>query len=108
MRRDKYEIIANILKKARDGAKKTRLVYETNLNFTMLRKYIRVLSEKGFIDIHDGIIYSTMKGIAFLEKFEELMGIWNFLETEKAIDEPPVNLDTINDHGLSRRREYVL
>jgi len=94
-RRDKFEIIASILNKARDGTKKTRLVYETNLNFTMLRKYMHVLSERGFVIATNGRIYTTMKGIEFLEKYEELMGMWNFLEKEKTIEESSIKLETI-------------
>ena len=81
-------------------------MYETNLNFTMLRKYVHVLSERGCIIATNGRIYTTMKGIEFLEKYEELMGMWNFLEKEKTIDESSTKLETIYNSRFSRERDY--
>lgn len=91
MRRHKFEIIANILTQAKDGTRKTRLVYETNLNFTMLGKYVKTLSEKGFINSSNGKLYTTMKGIEFLEKYDELMTIWNIVALDAPIPASDLN-----------------
>ncbi|MCW4040749.1 MAG: winged helix-turn-helix domain-containing protein, partial [Candidatus Bathyarchaeota archaeon] len=43
MRRDKIEIFADILKVAKNGAKKTHIVYKANLNFSTLKNHIKRL-----------------------------------------------------------------
>jgi predicted transcriptional regulator len=48
-----------------DGATKTALVYGSNLNFTLVQKYIAVLQRKGFLETaphsHGSTIYKTTK-----------------------------------------------
>ena len=75
-RRHRLEIVADILRKATGGIQKTQLVYHTNINFTLLKKYQGVLTEKGLIESANGQIYATEAGLEFLRKYEELMKIW--------------------------------
>ena len=65
------EITADILKIAKNGAKKTRIVYRANLNFKILDKYLQELTEAGLIDNHreKGIIKTTDKGIKYLNYY---------------------------------------
>jgi len=42
-----------------EGARKTRIVYQANLNFKMLNKYLAKLKKCGFIEERDGLIYTT-------------------------------------------------
>lgn len=84
-RRSRFEIVADILDMAKEGTKKTRLVYETNLNFSMLGKYLKILSEKGLVFSEDGEILATVRGLELLEKYEELMMIWNMTDVEEPI-----------------------
>ena len=73
MRRDKIDIIADILKITLHGAKKTHIVYKANLNFTVLKKYITGLEEKGLLMKIDGRHYmTTQKGSQFLERYMKL------------------------------------
>ena len=51
---------------------------------------MHVLSERGFVIATNGRIYTTMKGIEFLEKYEELMMMWNFLENRQLSKLGPV------------------
>ncbi len=104
MRRDKFEIIASILTLAKNGARKTPLVYQTNLNFSMLRKYTQILAEKGFINSSNDKLYTTMKGIEFLEKYEELMMIWNLV----AIDVPIPVSDLNSGNEVERKFSKIL
>ena len=101
-RRDKFEIIASILKRAQNGTGKTRLVYETNLNFTMLKKYVQILTEKGFIYSSNGHLYTTMKGIDFLEKYKELMMLWNLIEYEYPIPISDSDSETMDERKFSK------
>ncbi len=49
MRRNDLDICADILSVARTGAKKTHIVYRANLNFKLVRKYLRRLIENGLL-----------------------------------------------------------
>lgn len=80
-RRHKFDIVAEILRLAQDGSKKTRIVYMTNLNFNMLNKYMGVLIDKGFIECSDDKFFTASRGLEFLDRYEELMNVWSIIET---------------------------
>ena len=71
-RRQKYDIIADILKIAAMGTKKTRLVYLSNLNFTILKEYLDILLKKELLESSEGIFFTTLKGFYFLEKYVDI------------------------------------
>jgi predicted transcriptional regulator len=74
-RRTSAEIIRDILLAAKDGAKKTHIMFRSNLNPAVMQKYIRFLLEEGLITIEDSDYVTTQKGIRFLEcltRLEEL------------------------------------
>ena len=78
-RRSNLEIIAEILRIARRGTKRTRIVYGANLNFKMLREYLKKLEEAGLIAISGedgGIIKTTEKGLEFLQQFYGLRELY--------------------------------
>ena len=85
-RRHKLDIFADILRLAVDGTKTTRLVYKANTNFTKIKDYLQTLSERGLIELHDGHLRTTDKGIEYLEKYEKLMLVFNSFEKAE-IDE---------------------
>ncbi len=67
------EIIADILRIARKGAKKTHIVYGANLNFKILQEYLDELEESGLITNHmegGGLIETTEKGIQYLQYYD--------------------------------------
>ena len=72
IRRNNLDISAEILNLAKGGTRKTRLVYQANLNFTLLKKYLKKLLDRGMIETVDGIIFTTNKGIEFLEQYSDL------------------------------------
>ena len=78
-RRHKLDIVADILRNATGGTQKTQLVYSSNINFNLLKKYQKILVEKGFIESTNGQIFTTTRGIQFLQKYEELMKEWENL-----------------------------
>ena len=81
------EIVADILRNAKDGTQKTQLVYLTNINFTLLKKYQSILVERGLVEATDGQVCTTEAGIEFLRKYEELMKIWVEFEIQKPATE---------------------
>ena len=71
-RRDKVEIMADILDACVHGANKTAIVHKANLNFTIVDPYLEFLAQKGLICIHHkgGTSYETTNsGMVLLERF---------------------------------------
>jgi len=71
-RRSNLEIVAEILKIAKKGAKKTRIVYGANMNFKMLDEYLEKLTKAGLIansENNGGLIKTTEKGVEYLQQF---------------------------------------
>ena len=64
--------MCNILEAAIFGISKTRLVYGTNFNFTLIKVYLRKLMGWGFIEEDEGVFYTVDKGKGFMEKYQEL------------------------------------
>ena len=58
------------------GEKRTSIVYRANLNFTIFGQYLKLLSEKGFVEVDNGLVYTTDRGIDFLVKYRDLMHFW--------------------------------
>ena len=75
VRRGRIEIIASILQAAKEGAIKTRLMYQSNLDFRGIDKYLDFLISKKFLDKKDSgkTTYRTsQKGLEFLETYGKL------------------------------------
>jgi Predicted transcriptional regulator len=72
-RRGRLEIIADILSVAKDGAKKTEIVYRANLNFNRVENYLPYLAEKELIeDTAEGGYKTTEKGNEFLSDYKKM------------------------------------
>ena len=69
MRRNDLDICADLLKVAMNGALKTQLVYKANLNFNIVKKYIKRLSDNGLITSENGHFFTTDKGSKFLTRY---------------------------------------
>ena len=65
MRRSRTDIVVDILKVANNGAKKTHIVYRTNLNFNIACEYLETLREKELIRHENGLFVTTEKGKVF-------------------------------------------
>jgi predicted transcriptional regulator len=70
--RGKLDIIADILKVASQNSKKTQIMYQANLSFRVLQKYLAELSDASLISFEDETrCYSlTAKGQGFLEAYK--------------------------------------
>ncbi len=75
MRRNDLDICADILQVAKAGAKKTQIVYQANLNFKIVKKYLSRLIETGMLMTADesSLYTTTNRGIEFLEQYTELV-----------------------------------
>jgi predicted transcriptional regulator len=50
-RRDRHDIVAEILETAKGGVIKTHVLYKAKLSYAQLSEYIRMLLRKGFLEI---------------------------------------------------------
>lgn len=70
--RKRLEIIADILSVVKDGARKTRIMYQANLSYKLLTVYLRFVREAGLVSTRSGRSYVlTQKGHEFLEKYKQ-------------------------------------
>jgi predicted transcriptional regulator len=74
--RSSFEIIAEILKASKNGAKKTRIMYSCGLSYRFVQKYLELLLETGLLSL--GSCYQTTdKGMGFLNKYQTLELLMN-------------------------------
>ena len=74
-RRSDVEISAEILKVAMNGAKKSHIVYRANLNFDVVKKYLKRLNDAGLINLpsFNGRLFKTIsKGKEYINQYENL------------------------------------
>ena len=72
-KRSDIEILADILKVAKSGAKKSHIVYKANLNFKIVKNYLEILKNSDLITCPEGVVKvyrTTEKGTNYLNHFE--------------------------------------
>ena len=72
MRRNRIDIIVEVLDVAKNGVNKTSIVYKTNLNFRIAERYLKLLEIQGFMENKSDKYITTNKGRVFLEKAREI------------------------------------
>jgi predicted transcriptional regulator len=84
-RRDRHDIVTEILKTAREGKIKTHIMYRAKLSYSQINTYLQLLVEKGFLENNTVVrkkqtitLYKTTpKGVHLIENIEvvnELLG----------------------------------
>jgi len=79
-RRDRHDIVAEILETARGGAIKTHIMYKARLSYAQLNEYLPLLLEKGFLENLTivknrqvkNLLKTSEQGEQFLENFRFL------------------------------------
>jgi len=77
-RRDRHDIVAEILKTARKGRIKTHIMYKAKLSYSQINTYLDLLVEKGFLENTKiqrkkqtiTVYRTTPKGILYIENLE--------------------------------------
>ena len=99
LHRSRIDIIANIVRAAEGGARKTHIMYRCNLSFRQLHIYLDFLVERGLLKSistksggkNDSITYeTTSKGMAFIQAYSSIRAIlssWTN-ETSKRVTAP--------------------
>ncbi|MEM2855994.1 MAG: winged helix-turn-helix domain-containing protein [Candidatus Nitrosocaldaceae archaeon] len=66
IKRDRLDIMIDILEIVSTLSKKTHILYKANVNYTQLTKYLTALQELGMLHERDGEYVITDKGRIFL------------------------------------------
>jgi predicted transcriptional regulator len=91
--RDRLQIIADILSIANSGARKTQIMYQANLSYRLLCRYLKEVSNAGLVSFEKEEFYVlTARGREFLTRHEayskrckSLEGHVNHVNHEKTI-----------------------
>jgi predicted transcriptional regulator len=83
--RDSLGIVAAILESANSGASKTHIMFQANLSFSLLEKYLDVACTAGFVQPGSGRYQLTELGREFLKEYkrfhERYDRAWRTLES---------------------------
>jgi predicted transcriptional regulator len=93
-RRDRHEIVAEILNIAVDGKIKTHIMYKAKLSYSQVNEYLPLLVAKGFLENRETakmgqrttIYRTTAKGLEFIESLKCIDRLW---ARDKTPNEPP-------------------
>ncbi len=74
VKRDRIEIMADILGLCSEPQTKTKVMYGTNLSWKMLQHYLAQLQSLGLLEAHGNSTkyVTTERGLKFVEKWREL------------------------------------
>jgi predicted transcriptional regulator len=73
-KRDRHDIVVEILEKAKSGKKKTELMRSVGLSHAQSKQYLAILLEKELLEISENNLFTTSKkGLEFLEKCGECL-----------------------------------
>lgn len=80
MKRSKDAIISQILEVCVEGASKTKIVYQSNLNFRTVIPYIDLLTKNELLNVSTTnksatIFKTTPKGIKLLKDFKNIQSV---------------------------------
>ena len=96
-RRDRHDILAEILKTAINGTVKTHIMFKARLSYAQLHEYLPSLVQNGFLEDlkikrqkrPKKIFKTTQKGIKFIKSFETMKSLWS--PTEDSSEKQPFN-----------------
>ncbi len=77
-RRDRHDIVAEILETAREGRIKTHIMYKAKLSYSQINSYLQLLIEKGFLENNTirrkrqivTVYRTTPKGVEYIDNLE--------------------------------------
>ena len=82
-RRSDIEIIAEMLKVGENGAGKTEIMYNVNMSYSQIQKYLGYLISEGFVDtikianpcVHYHVTDKGLKLLNLLVNLKEMLGL---------------------------------
>ena len=88
--RNRLDIIADILQVVSQNAKKTQIMYQANLSYKVLQRYLREITAASLIDFEfsEQCYVLTQKGRGFLEAYKD------YARTNKSIEKRLNDVDS--------------
>ena len=84
MRRTPYHILYDILNLCMNPVLKTRIVYQCNLNFKIIQKYLSLLIEKEYLNVIEqrtrNQYVTTQKGLDFMTMLNPIFTVSNIIK----------------------------
>jgi len=78
-RRDRLNIMAEIMEAAKGSQLKTRIMYRVNLSFSQVNEYLSFLTERGFLRVYvenrKKFYETTAKGNIYIENYREMSNL---------------------------------
>lgn len=108
--RDRLQIIADILSVVRGGAKKTHVMYQANLSYTLLNRYLAEVLDAGLVSVDNEDCYRlTRRGQSFLDRFGEYSKRCGQLEHQlNDVNDEKTVLENMVGGNLDRRSNEKL
>jgi len=85
--RSRTEISAMILEATKTGATKTRIMYNSYLSYTLVKKYLSFLQDNKLIQYEKMTkqYMITEKGLKFLRSYDQILDLFSSKNKEKKI-----------------------
>ncbi len=97
--RSRLEIIADVLSVAREGAKKTQIMYQANLSYKLLTRYLKDVIDMGLVRMEGENTYElTEKGSDFLREFKD------YYERRVEVEE---KLNDVQDEKMTLENRFL-
>lgn len=97
--RNRLKIVADVLGVVRGGAKKTQIMYQANLSYKLLARYLKYVMDIGLVRMENEAIYElTQKGREFLDKSKE------YFERRKELEQ---RLGKIRDEKVMLENRFL-
>jgi len=113
--RRRYDILADVVKAAGPGAKKTRIMFLANLSYALLKRYLEEAVSLGFLRDSADEFLVTQKGEEFLAKYSVFRSASSRVRTdvenlrlEAELLEQMCNLGDANSGACRRSRLAAL
>jgi predicted transcriptional regulator len=75
--RDRLSIVAAILEAVNSGASKTKIMFNANLSFKLLEKYLDICLQAGFLEANGTKYTLTAHGATILKQYKQLHERYN-------------------------------
>ncbi len=72
--RRRFDIVADVVSVAGQGARKTKIMYFANLSYLLLQRYLADVVRVGFLRLVGDEFMVTAKGMEFLDRYQRFSG----------------------------------
>jgi len=99
--RRRFDIIADMVRVASSGAKKTKIMYFANLSYLLLNRYLDDALHTGLLRFNGEKYTTTRKGGAFLERYNDFQSRYSRVNAD--LEELKSEAETLERMCRSRR-----